>query len=210
VRIPIAETLAVDPSGYTLASGTSFSSPIVSGAAAWVWTVRPTLDSTQLFEIMRRSARDIGAAGFDDSSGYGLLDIPNSLAFAAPSRDPQEPNETAAEIEPGRLFAQGTAALTNRLRTSASLRARVDKNEDPVDLYRVWAPAKRTLTASTMAGVSLRIMERTRARLGRVVAVARSGKATYRARTGGFVYVEVRPLVGRTVDYTLRLTAARR
>jgi subtilisin family serine protease len=34
------------------ASGTSFSAPLVSGAAAWVWTTRPELDNTQLFEVM--------------------------------------------------------------------------------------------------------------------------------------------------------------
>ena len=40
--------------------GTSFASPLVAGAAAWVWTVRPELDASQLFEVMRRSAVDIG------------------------------------------------------------------------------------------------------------------------------------------------------
>ena len=43
--------------------GTSFSSPLVAGAAAWVWTVRPELDASQLFEVMRRSAVDIDAPG---------------------------------------------------------------------------------------------------------------------------------------------------
>ena len=44
-------------------AGTSFSSPLVAGAAAWVWTVRPELDASQLFEVMRRSAVDIDASG---------------------------------------------------------------------------------------------------------------------------------------------------
>ena len=35
--------------GWVSASGTSFSAPLVSGAAAWVWTARPELDNTQLF-----------------------------------------------------------------------------------------------------------------------------------------------------------------
>ena len=43
--------------------GTSFATPLVSGPAAWVWTARPELDATQLFEVMRRSATDIGVAG---------------------------------------------------------------------------------------------------------------------------------------------------
>ena len=44
------------PNKYDSFSGTSFASPIVAGATAWVWTVRPTLDITQLFEVMRLSA----------------------------------------------------------------------------------------------------------------------------------------------------------
>src|SRR5438270_101325 len=91
---PVAEPLDQGPSGYLLdASGTSFASPLVAGAAAWVWTARPTLDNTQLFELMRRSATDIGAHGFDNATGWGLLNIPAALAFPAPRRDPQEPND---------------------------------------------------------------------------------------------------------------------
>ena len=51
----VAVATASDSSWET-ESGTSFSTPIVSGAAAWVWTLRPDLDNTQLFEVMRRSA----------------------------------------------------------------------------------------------------------------------------------------------------------
>ena len=57
-------------------AGTSFSSPLVAGAAAWVWTVRPELDASQLFEVMRRSAVDIDAPGRDDATGFGLLNVP--------------------------------------------------------------------------------------------------------------------------------------
>ena len=51
------------PNKYDSFSGTSFASPIVAGATAWVWTVRPTLDITQLFEVMRLSAQDISDPG---------------------------------------------------------------------------------------------------------------------------------------------------
>ncbi|TML95431.1 MAG: hypothetical protein E6G03_08295, partial [Actinobacteria bacterium] len=96
--IPVAEPVAQDASGYLLdANGTSFASPLVAGAAAWVWTVRPNLDNTQLFELMRRSATDIGARGFDNATGWGLLNIPAALSFPTPRRDPQEPNEQPEE-----------------------------------------------------------------------------------------------------------------
>ena len=80
--IPVAEPLAQDASGYLLdANGTSFASPLVAGAAGWVWTVRSNLDNTQLFELMRRSATDIGARGFDNATGWGLLNVPAALSL---------------------------------------------------------------------------------------------------------------------------------
>jgi hypothetical protein len=213
VRIPVAEPTSQDESGYIVVSGTSFATPIVAGAAAWVWTRRPSLDNSQLFEVMRRSATDIAQPGFDDASGHGLLNIPDALTFAAPPRDPQEPNETPNEIEPNKLFAGGTAPLTRPVRTSGAVTARVDRSEDPIDLYRVWAPAGATLRARIVGTVALRLLPRAqRATRGRPLAVASRGVATYRNRgtRGVYVYAEVRPTSLRVADYTLRVTAAPR
>jgi subtilase family protein len=92
VHIPVADPVSVDPPGYDLAAnGTSFASPIVAGAAAWIWTRRPDLDNTQLFELIRRSATDIADPGFDNASGYGLLNIPNALSLR---RSPGTERET--------------------------------------------------------------------------------------------------------------------
>ena len=57
--------------GWQASSGTSFSAPLVSGAAAWVWTARPELDWSQVSEVLRRSASDLGAPGRDRESGFG-------------------------------------------------------------------------------------------------------------------------------------------
>ena len=51
--------VAVPPAAYASYSGTSFATPLTAGAAAWVWTARPTLGVTQLFDLMRSSAQDI-------------------------------------------------------------------------------------------------------------------------------------------------------
>jgi subtilisin family serine protease len=209
VRIPVAEPMSQHASGYsTDAAGTSFSSPLVAGAAAWVWTVRPELDNTQLFELMRRSATDIAAPGFDNGSGYGLLNLPSALNFKAPARDPQEPNEKPRQIEAHGLFPDGTPPLTAPGRTTGSISARVDRSEDPVDLYRVWAPAGRTLRAEVTGSVLVRLVERTMRE--RTLAVGKRKVATYRNNAKGmYVYAEVRPAV-RVAEYKLRLTAARR
>jgi subtilisin family serine protease len=69
------------------AEGTSLAAPMVAGAAAWLWTPRRDLDGTQVVEILRRSARDSGAPGRDNATGFGVLDIPRALAAPAPIPD---------------------------------------------------------------------------------------------------------------------------
>jgi subtilisin family serine protease len=155
--IPVAVPTGFDPTGYSLFDGTSFSSPLVAGTAAWVWTMRPTLENTQVFELMRTSARDIGPPGRDDDTGYGLLDVPAALTNPAPAIDPQEPNDDIHHVRAGGLFRQGTAGLTRPGRGRAALTARLDDTEDPEDVYRVWIPAGRTLVATTRANADVQL-----------------------------------------------------
>ncbi len=209
VHIPIAEPFAQEPTGYsTTGNGTSFASPLAAGAAAWVWTTRPDLDNTQLFELMRRSATDIAVPGFDSASGYGLLNIPRALNFRTPTSDPQEPNEKPREIEAHGLFSTATPPLTTAGHLAGSITARVDRSEDPIDLYRAWSPAGRTLRAQVTGSVRVRVLER--ATHVHALAVGKGGVAAYRNRgKGAFVYVEVRPAV-RLAEYRLRVTAVRK
>src|SRR5207247_67642 len=53
VSIPVAVPTFFNASGFASFDGTSFSAPLVAGAAAWVWTVRPDLDPTQLEDVYR-------------------------------------------------------------------------------------------------------------------------------------------------------------
>ncbi len=212
VRIPVAEPLEQDPSGYIQVPGTSFSSPLVAGAAAWVWTTRPGLDNTQLFELMRRSASDIGEPGFDQASGYGQLDIPAALDLRTPLRDPHEPNESANEIEPRGAFPTGTPPLTSPGHAAGSISARVDRSDDPLDLYRAWVPAGQLVRARVTGRVTVRVVPRAPVTSKtRPLAVGKHGLATYRNKgpRGVYVYVEVQPSV-RVAEYSLRVTNARR
>lgn len=147
-QIPVAVPLDFDATGYSLFDGTSFSSPLVAGSAAWVWTVRPTLDNTQLFELMRTSARDIAPPGRDADTGYGLLDVPAALTRPAPAPDPQEPNDDVHHVRAGGLFRQASPGITRPQHGRAALTARLDAQDDPEDVYRVWIPAGRTLVAT--------------------------------------------------------------
>src|SRR4051812_25992736 len=131
-----------DPDGYASVDGTSFSAPLVSGAAAAVWTLRPTLTNTQLFEVMRRSARDVGKAGWDVDTGYGILDVPSALTRKPPTADPLEPNEDVYLVRPNGLTRAGKTPLTAQHRPRATIAASLERREDPEDVYRVYLPAK--------------------------------------------------------------------
>lgn len=217
--IPVAEPLLDDPTGYTSASGTSFSAPIVAGAAAWVWTVRPRLDNTQLFDVMRFSARDLQPAGEDPATGFGMLSIPSALALAAPARDPLEPNDQIADVSPGGPLG-GQPPITTSRRPDVRLSARVDRYEDPDDVYRIFVPAHGSATVTTGEGtVDLRLFgPAARTIDGQPAATSLhpgpvAERATFHntAARPVYAYAEVRPdrQTVRT-SYTLRVTASAR
>jgi hypothetical protein len=137
-----------DETGYfwEFLDGTSFSSPMVAAAAAWVWTIRNGLDVTQIFSTMRFSARDVWDEGWDDDTGFGVLDIPAALALPTPPSDPQEPNEDIYLVKKNGLFPDAVPALTSPGKGSAQLRAMLDLTEDPTDVYRAYIPGRRLLT----------------------------------------------------------------
>jgi hypothetical protein len=216
-----------NPTGYASEDGTSFSSPLVAGAAAAVWTLRPTLTNTQLFEVMRRSARDVGKRGWDVSTGYGILNVPASLTRKPPPADPQEPNEDVYLVKPNGLTRAGKTPLTRQGRPRGSLQAQLERREDPEDVYRAWLPArgKIVVTARPNANVSLEVWgSKTRtvfergsdARRDLIGVSAHPGKrferVTLKGRGAGqFVYVDVfLPKSIAQASYTVSVAPAAR
>lgn len=65
--------------GYGSWSGTSFSSPITAGLAALIWSVNPQLTHQQVLDILKNTADDIGATGFDSVFGYGRINAYNAM-----------------------------------------------------------------------------------------------------------------------------------
>jgi hypothetical protein len=186
VDIPAAVPTMYLASGFTTVDGTSFSAPMVAGAAAWVWTARADLDNTQLFDIMRWSARDVGRPGFDVDTGFGVLDVPAALVRSAPARDPQEPNDDIALVKPGALFATGEPALTKPGSGKASLQARIDVSEDPEDVYRVWIPPRKSVTVTVRgdANVDLEVWKPAARSVGESGAARKRDLAGASQRTG--------------------------
>jgi subtilisin family serine protease len=147
--IVAATPLFFDQSGYAELEGTSFSAAIVSAAGSWVAT-RRRMHVTQLFELLRTTARDVGRPGWDKDTGHGILNLPAALARPLPRVDPLEPNDDVNQVTAGRLFKEPAPALTIPGREHATLQARVDRSEDPVDVYRVYVPARRAVRVSVL------------------------------------------------------------
>ncbi|MEZ6197299.1 MAG: S8 family serine peptidase [Planctomycetota bacterium] len=65
------------------AAGTSFASPIAAGTAAMVLARAPWLSPAQVEDILADSATDIGAPGFDNLFGHGIVKPAAALAVLA-------------------------------------------------------------------------------------------------------------------------------
>lgn len=66
-------TPSVSNTAYETMSGTSMATPHVSGVAAVVWSSKPTATAAQVRDALYTTAQDIDAAGFDNNTGWGLV-----------------------------------------------------------------------------------------------------------------------------------------
>jgi subtilisin family serine protease len=123
------------PDGYESLDGTSFSAPIVAAAAAWIMQARPALDNDQVAAVIRDSATDLGAHGWDQQFGYGLLKLKRALTQAPEAHDPSEPNDNIVWVD-GSIFAPDPP-IFEPPDTKRTVGARLDQFEDPADVYRV-------------------------------------------------------------------------
>ncbi len=107
---------------YGTVQGTSFSCPIVSGAAALLWAHRPELSALQIAEQLRISADASiytkNSSAQADKLGKGRLDIQKALTLQSPSiraTNPKLLNAQGGFAEPGQpanLYLDFTNYLT--------------------------------------------------------------------------------------------------
>jgi hypothetical protein len=140
VATPVALDADGNPDGYQMVRGTSFAAPMVAAAAAWVRQVRPTLSADQVAQVIRISARDVGAKGWDKNTGFGVLDLQAALGQKAPVRDPLEPNDDIPWVD-GSLFTKPDPPVWKGGK-GVTTRALLDQYEDPTDVYPVRLPAR--------------------------------------------------------------------
>lgn len=95
---PVFAAPAHGPGRYAYGEGTSFSAPLVAGAAALVRQARPSLRAEQVAHVIRRTARQTVGEGWNPRTGAGVLDAGAAVALAR--RYDSTPPEIAATAEP--------------------------------------------------------------------------------------------------------------
>lgn len=71
-------------STYGTESGTSFATPVFAGAAALMMSFRPDLEPSQILDVLRITAVDLGAPGRDDYYGWGRIDVGTAVRAILP------------------------------------------------------------------------------------------------------------------------------
>ncbi|HET9531641.1 MAG TPA: S8 family serine peptidase [Blastocatellia bacterium] len=112
--------------GYGSWNGTSFSSPIVAGVAGLVLSVNPGLSGSQAQEILKRSADDLGSAGWDSSYGWGRVNAANAVTLAGGSVTPPPP----PPIEDTTAPVVNITSPSDGSRVAAKVNVRVNASDD--------------------------------------------------------------------------------
>ncbi|QDI88532.1 hypothetical protein Nisw_02775 [Candidatus Nitrosopumilus sp. SW] len=87
VALGVNDYSTMNGGGYGIGSGTSFSTPVVSGVIALMIENDSTLSPLQIQEALRNTAVDIGSTGFDSSTGYGKVDALAAINYSPGSSD---------------------------------------------------------------------------------------------------------------------------
>jgi len=207
------------PKEYRQADGTSFSAPQVAAAAVLLFALAPSLRPDQASAILERTAADATPAngcdacspGRDDLTGNGRLDVTaaiRALRGPLPPADRFEPNDEAGGeaqvIYPRSLIARATLDTWDdrndvyriHLRRRQGISVRVSSRTlDPSVV--LWKPGLQSLALAT---------DKLRARRS-IHPGGVPERLVYRARTGGWYYVQVklaRPGSGR---YSIRIAS---
>ena len=102
---------------YGYASGTSFASPQVAGAAALVWAAKPTATAAEVAAILEQTAS--GRGSWNPGLGYGVIDVAAAVAAALGTATPDAHPSLRARAALGMEIRHARS----RVRISARLRS---------------------------------------------------------------------------------------
>jgi len=84
---------------YEYKEGSSMAAPQVAGVAALIWSKYPEMKAYQIRDLLRQSAEDKNAPGWDAYTGYGQLRADLALTKTL-SDDSFEPNDVIEQAQP--------------------------------------------------------------------------------------------------------------
>lgn len=93
-------TTCVPGDGYDCLTGTSFSAPMVTGIAAMLKSLDPTLNAYAIGKIIRETSCDLGSPGKDNEYGYGVVDMNRAVLQGLPGFITWETHENVAPTRP--------------------------------------------------------------------------------------------------------------
>ena len=200
-------------------SGTSFSAPQVTAAAALLIAMKPSLKPDQVSDILERTATDVTPAtgcpqcsvGRDSLTGWGRLDIARAIAGLddpLPPADRLEPNDDAGPHAP---------VLPPSVK---QVKATVDYWDDQIDVYKTHLTKGRQLRLD-LAGTrgettnlllwkpgtkSVNELRGQNQRAAQSISHGATHKLSYRVRATGWYYIEVKLTTKGFGAYTLGIT----
>jgi thermitase len=117
---------------YGAGGGTSFASPVVAGVGALILSANPSLTPAQVTDILKQSADDLGAAGWDNTYTSGRVNAAKAVSAAWTTRGVEDTTAPSVSITSPQGGQQLTGQSTS-VQVSASDNVRVIKNELYVD-----------------------------------------------------------------------------
>ncbi len=206
----IVSTYYRDGDRYAQLSGTSASTPFVSGTIALMLSQRGNLTPKAIREILKATAVDIDAKGFDPRAGYGRLDTLHAVILAtapeptlpAGAMTPKTGRDTDAFLltasgfevgEPVTVWTtgvDGTYRYTSALRTPQAYASTTGELRIALSTDEPLSVGKQTVTAygersKRVASATFEVTKSVNQKpFDRVVAVANTDARAYFAETG--------------------------
>jgi hypothetical protein len=156
--------------GYENQEGTSMAAPQVAAVCALIWSKYPDMKPSQIRNLIRQTAQDIGQKGWDIRTGYGLLQAARALKDK-PLDDIYEPNDRLDRAAILPLGKKSEAVLTSKTDTdwfivdapyNGSLQIEIQSNasaSSAVEMthFKNRTQAGKTYTEALSKGVSFQV-----------------------------------------------------
>jgi subtilisin family serine protease len=129
-------------------TGTEFAAAHVSGVAALIWAVNPSLTPDQVRDIMRDTADDLGTVGYDEFYGFGLLNA--ALALQTTPHDLRiSPHELHFQVDEFGVISPPTQAIINPNTSGLTWQARTNAKWLIIEGLTGKTPSSLTVSVDT-------------------------------------------------------------